>query len=274
MYGLLLKVNTYPSISFHNTSVDLEIVRENVINNTKEILNGVDLNIKWLDADRVERLEYKYGLDAHRHILEEAIIGPVFDIPVVASKIFSSYLEFYNERSDNFKDRVYKHIAISDEFPEIVEGDYFHELSHVLLDRNWYTVINPLLKEYIPHCLEMYYDFFLLNDPDKFIKRFVLRMLRRKHKYMPLTKSDNELSVITEEELTYSIAFFLSCITFEKYYDFTLQAKQEMEKDLKAILNGKCLLNDFLGKYDINLHTDESINFFEKTIDRVKSYTP
>lgn len=273
LYEQVLKRTNYPRLEFDNTKVDIKIVKNNVLNNTKDILTGVDLSVKWLDEDTRKKLEFKYGLDAHRYIMEEAHLGSVFDIPLVSSDSYTSYIKHYKEQSENFKDIVYNKIALIDDFAtETIESSYIHELGHALVGRNWCTVINPLLDEYISHCLEMYYNFFILKDPVIFMKKLIPRMKERADSSMFLNKNYRHLGYITKGEVTYLVALFLSCITFEKYDDFNQQAKKEMENDFKTVLNCECILEDFLKKYDINLHTNESVVLFRRTIDRVKSY--
>lgn len=269
----VLKKSKYPSLILDNTKVDLKVVRENVINNTQDILRGIDLTIKWLDDDTIKKLKFEHGWDAHKYIMEEAHIGSIFDIPVMPSKFSSAHIESYG-KEENFKDKVYKKIYLVDNWEtETVESSYFHELGHALVDRNWYTVMNPLFREYVPHCLEMYYNFFILKDPERFIKKLVPRMITRADNCDVLSVFDGTLSILDERELPYLIALFLSCITFEKYYDFNFQEKREIESDFKSVLNGEWPLEKLLEKYDINLHTDESIKLFKKTIERVNSYT-
>lgn len=273
LYHQVLRRTTYPRLRLDNTKVDLEVVRKNVINNTKDILTGVNLSVKWLDNETVKILEFMHGLDAHRYIMGEAHTGSIFDIPLIPSNSYTAYIKSYREQSDNFKDIVYKEIALIDNFAtETVESSYFHELGHALVGRNWYTVINPLLKEYVSHCLEMYYNFFILNDPILFMKKLIPRMNERANSSIYLNSDCRNLDPWYEREVVYLLALFLSCITFEKYCDFNQPAKKEMERDFKTVLNGECLLEEFLEKYDINLHNDESIILFKKTIDRVKSY--
>ncbi len=274
LYYQVLKRTKYPRFRLDHTKVDLEVVRKNVINNTKDILNGVDLTVKWLDEDTIKKLQNEYGDDAHSYIMEAAQTGSVFDIPLVQSQSYTAYIKSYNEKSDNFRDRVYKNIALIDDWAtETVESSYFHELGHALIGRNWYMGMNPLYEEYVSHWLEMYYNFFILGDEEIFMKKLIPRMAERADSSMCLNRYHRSLGGFTRGEVIYCLGLFLSCITFEKYYDFNQQARQEMEQDFKHVLNGEWLIEQFLDKYDINLHTDESIVLFRKTIDRVKSCT-
>ena len=273
LYEQVLKRTDYPRLRFDNTKVNIEEVRQNVINNTKDMLTGVDLSVKWLDEDTYKGLVSQYGLEAHRYIMEEAHIGSIFDIPLTPSASYTSYIKYYQEKSDNFKDIVYNQIALINDFAtETIESSYFHELGHALVGRNWCTIINPLMKEYVSHCLEMYYNFFILKDPVIFMKKLIPKMKERANSSMYLNRNYRKLGPMTENEVIYLIALFLSCITFEKYYDFNQQAKNEMGNDFKSVLNCEWLLEEFLKKYDINLHSDDSIRLFRKTVDRVKSY--
>lgn len=271
LYLQKIKGTKYPKFSYDNTKVNLEDIRKNVINNTRDFFSGVDLSIKWLDKESAKTLKYKYVFDDHKYIMENAHVGSIFDIPIMAH--WYSNIRFHREKSDNFKDIVFYEInLVVDKATEFIESTYFHELGHALILRNWNIVINPLFKEYVSHCFEMFYNYYILKEPLIFVKKLIIRMENRADGAIFLNQCHRELNPFTKGDLIYLIALFLSCITFEKYCDFDSQAKQEMENDFKLVLNGKLVLEDFFEKYDINLHTYESITLFEKTIERVQSY--
>lgn len=275
LYEQILKRTEYPRFRPHNKKVELETVKQKVINNTKDILSGVDLTIKWLDEDIIDGLEKEYGDQAHRYIMESAHTGTIFDIPVVQSESYTAYIKSYNKKDDTFKDRVYKNIALIDDWAtDSIECTYFHELGHALIGRKWYMGLNPLYEEYIPHFLEMYYNYFILDDYDVFRRKLIPKMAERANSFMCLNRHHRSLGGFNKGEVMYLVGLFLSCITFEKYCDFNLQTKKEMENDLKAVLNGNCFIEEFLDKYDINLHTNEAITLYKRTTERVKSYNP
>ncbi|MDE6292328.1 MAG: hypothetical protein K2L98_01460, partial [Bacilli bacterium] len=150
IYDNLLKGMKYPQITFTPNRASLESIRHNVINNTRDFLNGVNLDVKWLDKKTVDELRNKYAFDAHRYIMEAAHNGSIFDIPLIPSKTYFSYIDHHSGEEEDFKDVVFKRIALLlEEDGDILESTYFHELGHALISRNWYMITNPLFDEYV-----------------------------------------------------------------------------------------------------------------------------
>ena len=274
IYEDLIKKPVYPQVEFKKNTASLESIKENVINHTKDFLNGVNLDIKWLEKDMVEKLRYKYPFDNHEYIMQAAHEGSIFDIPLVPSKQYSSYLDQHLGIDDDFRDAVFKCIGlILDDDKDVLESTYFHELVHALISRNWYMITNPLFDEYLPHFLEMFYNYSILGDETKFIKKLLIKMENRTHSNLMLSRDHSFIGLFSKDDLMYTLALILSCITFEKYVDFNMQDKEEMVKDIKDVLNGIITVEDFMKKYEVNFDNDSAIKLYKRSVERVKSYT-
>lgn len=274
IYEDLIKGTTYPRIAITPNSTSLESIKSNVINNTRYFLNEVNLDVKWLDKKTVDELRNKYTFDAHRYIMEAAKNGSIFDIPLVRSKQYSSYIDHHSGLDEDFKDVVFKEIGLLlDDDGDILESTYFHELGHALISRNWYMITNPLFDEYIPHLLEMFYNYAILGDENRYFKKLLQKMQNRTHSNLLLSRNHGYIGLLSKDDLMYTLALILSCITFEKYLEFNKQDKEEMEKDVKNLLNGIITVEEFMKKYEINLDNDSSIKLYKRTVDRVQSFT-
>lgn len=276
IYENLLNGMIYPNVVFKPNITSLENIKNNVINSSKNFFNGVNLDIKWLNKEEIDKLRFRYGFDAHKFIMENANDGSIFDIPLMPSTFNSSFVDYHSGNSDDdFKEIVFKRIGIfllDDE--DIVEASYFHELGHALISRNWYMITNILFDEYIPHLLEMFYNYVILGDEVKYIKKLLSKMKNRTDGHLIFSKDCSYMGMINKEELIYALALVLSCITFEKYIDFNRKDKDEMENDIKDLLNGKITVEEFMKKYEINLDNDSSIKLYKRSVERVKSYNP
>lgn len=274
IYGDLVKGSTFPQIATTPNNASLESIKNNVINNTKNFLNGVNLDVKWLEKDKVDEFEFKYAFDAHRYIMEEAHTGSIFDIPLIRSNQYSSYIDQHLGIDEDFKDVVFKRIGLLlyDDV-DILESTYFHELGHALISRNWYVMTNPLLDEYIPHFLEMFYNYVILGDENRYLKKLLQKMQNRTHSNLLLSKDHSYIGLLSRDDLMYTLALILACITFEKYIDFNMQDKEEMEKDVKDLLNGIITVEEFMKKYEVNFDNSSAIKLYKRSVERAQSYT-
>lgn len=274
IYEDLIKKPVFPQVEFKKNTVSLETIKSNVMSNTEDFLNGVNLDVKWLEKDVVEKLRYKYAFDAHRHIMESAYDGSIFDIPLVPSKQYSSYVDQHLGMDEDFRDVVFKCIGIIiDDDGDILESTYFHELVHALISRNWYMITNPLFDEYLPHLLEMFYNYSIIGDEVKYIKKLLIKMQNRTHSNLLLSRDHSFIGLFSKDDLMYTLALILACITFEKYIDFNKQDKDEMEKDIKDVLNGIITVEEFMKKYEVNFDNDSAIKLYKRSVERVQSFT-
>ena len=274
IYEDLIKKPVFPQVEFKKNTVSLETIKSNVMSNTEDFLNGVNLDVKWLEKDVVEKLRYKYAFDAHSHIMESAHDGSIFDIPLVPSKQYSSYVDQHLGMDEDFRDVVFKCIGIIiDDDGDILESTYFHELVHALISRNWYMITNPLFDEYLPHLLEMFYNYSIIGDEVKYIKKLLIKMQNRTHSNLLLSRDHSFIGLFSKDDLMYTLALILACITFEKYIDFNKQDKDEMEKDIKDVLNGIITVEEFMKKYEVNFDNDSAIKLYKRSVERVQSFT-
>lgn len=273
IYDNLLKGMKYPQITFTPNNASLESIRSNVINNTQNFLNGVNLDIKWLDKDMIEKIKSEYSFDTHKRIMKAANNGSIFDIPLISSTYYSSYIDYHSGDNEDFKDVIFKCIGLFlEEDGDIIEAKYFHELIHALISRNWYMITNHLFDEYVPHLLEMIYNYAILGDGVKYTKKLLQKMQARINGHLLFSKDHSYIGMLDMKELIYALALILSCITFEKYIDFYKKDKEEMEKDIRELLNGIITVEEFMKKYEINLDNDSSIKLYKRTVERVQSY--
>lgn len=271
---ILLKMEI-PKYDIKPASTPLECIKKSVMDNTKDFLRDVNLNIKWLDEYRIEQLEHKYPFYSHEVIMEEAKDGSIFDIPLVCSPSFSSFIGIYEGKDENFRDVVFKKVAILMDKgmdDEILEATYFHELSHALITRNWYMMTNPLFDEFVPHVMEMIYNYYILGNEERYVRKLLQRMEARTRSHLFIDKNKSYIGMLERLDLVYGMTLVLSCIAFEKFIEFNDNDKQEMIDDIKKMLNGIITVEEFMKKYDVNMDNDEATKLYERTVERVKSY--
>lgn len=274
LYEDVLKKHKYPIFKEEANKDSLEAIKNRVIVNTKDLLTGVNLDVKWLDSHTFNDIKHKYGLDYHGYVMAAAHEGTIFDIPIRESETYTSYIDCYNGSDENFNDVLFRRIGIiSDEDKDIIESIYFHELGHALITRNINMCKNLLLDEYVPQCLEMFYNYFILGDEKAFVKKLLPKMETRARRGILLSRDHSYISPFDKNDLVYMIALFLSCITFEKYVDFNDEQKKEMQDDFRKVLNGTQTIEDFMKKYEINFDNDEAVKLYKRSTERVLSYT-
>lgn len=271
---ILLKMEI-PKYDIKPASTPLECIKKSVMDNTKDFLRDVNLNIKWLDEERIEQLEHKYPFCYHEIVMEEASEGTIFDIPLVRSPSFSSFIGIYEGKDENFRDVVFKKVAILMDKgmdDDILEATYFHELSHALITRNWYMITNTLFDEFVPHVMEMIYNYYILGNEERYARKLLQRMESRTHSELFFDKNKTYIGMFERMDLVYGMTLVLSCIAFEKFIEFNWDDKQEMLSDVKKMLNGIITVEDFMKKYDVNMDNDEATKLYKRTVERVKSY--
>lgn len=271
----ILKKMEIPKYDIKPASTPLECIKSSVMNNTKEFLKDVNLDIKWLDEYRIEEIEHKYPFYSHEVIMEEAKDVSIFDIPLICSTGFSSFLNVYEGKDEDFKDVVFKRIALlmgKEIDDDILEATYFHELSHALITRNWYMMTNPLFDEFVPHVMEMIYNYYILGNEERYVRKLLQRMESRTSSHLFIDKNKSYIGMLEKLDLVYGMTLVLSCIAFEKFIEFNGDDKQEMIDDIKKMLNGNITVEDFMKKYDVNMDNDEATRLYKRTVERVKSY--
>lgn len=99
-------------------------------------------------------------------------------------------------------------------------------------------ITNPLFDEYMPHLLEMIYNYYILGKENRYIKKLLQRMEARKHTKLVINKNKAYLRLTGRLDLLYGLTLILSSITFENFFDFNENNKQEMIMNIKDVLNG------------------------------------
>lgn len=272
--NILLKMEI-PEYEIIQACTPLNDIKSAVMNNTKDFLRDVNLDIKWLDEDYIKRLEHKHPFYAHEVIMKEANNGTIFDIPLVSSPYFSSLIDIYEGTDEDFKDVVFKKIALlydKEIDDNILEATYFHELTHALITRNWYMITNPLFDEFVPHVMEMIYNYYILGNEERYVKKLLQRMEARTRGNLIFDKKRTYIGMLDRLDFVYSMTLVLSCIAFEKFIEFDNNTKNEMISDIKGMLNGIITVDEFINKYEINMDNDEATRLYKRTVERVKSY--
>lgn len=264
MYQFILNFN-FCSLPLKYGEIDLQELKENVIYKSKEILEGVDLHIRWIEEEKANILMKNNVLFCQKSIVEKAHDGTIFDIPLEPVMNRTSQIWMYHNQLADFKTFIYEKINISLRYDfDIIETRYFHELGYALIDRNVYSYYIYLLREYIPICMEIFYAYNDLENKLSYQKNHFNRIMSCK-------RNKEAFNSREDKGKRYVIGYLLAIITFEVYLSFSKKQRGEMRTDFVQVLNGEESVENFLGHYDIHFEREDSIKMLKKTMERIHS---
>lgn len=161
-------------------------------------------------------------------------------------------------------------ISLGDRYDKLSIGTYTHEITHILIDRHKGVVENYYNDEFLSIFMEKVAVDQIDNTPNKFlVKCSEIYRLAHVKKLLNDLENCKEGTSEYKDKLKYIQSSLYAGILFDRYSQGDEPQKQAILEQIKAILNGKAKLNDFIKNQQLSLDNEEVFKY----LDKVEGYT-
>lgn len=248
-------------IEYHPEFLKMRLrkLKKEVIENSKFILDGVDLNVYYMS-------EKDFGIytwnvqDYEKNMIKHAKIKNVFKLPVCYGN--QDCLEFHLTIPYYDIPTLFKGISLT---TYSSDASYIHEIGHALMQRKKKNIENYYHGEFIPTLLEqlyMYHNYGLAG-----VDQVTLLALTDSKMGLKSLCFDNYKTEVRKSHL---VSRLLAILATDRYIALSATEKQEMLNQLKSVLNCDLVLERFLENYQINFESDDIVKSLENRLKRLK----